>query len=406
MTLLVYTLLNGFGWCVFWDMWTRHANDGNARHGQSGFMAYGRETMRRHKAWRALLFAAVAWLGVEVALSNRHLYGRLLEPKSYAGRVTEVLVAAGRFESENIESGRVLVLGDSRMGEGFSARLANESETASFRWFNGAVAGSTLRVWAFLLERLAGDGCRYDWVVAPLQSYAAASIDRKANRILDVQCMVPLSNPWKALRFAGSFEDRGLRVPMFVRAAVPSVGLRDDILALLRDPVGRFQGLIRPGSLYRSMYAYRGRNDNVASVLSWDGENYTFSPGTDVALQKELGNQLSRVPSLRDVSAETDYQRHWMSVISRACARMGARLVILRAPRGPMGMAYAKETDADLWSILDPGMETPVVLRCETFVPLETPLHFFDSVHMNALGREAFTSRLAAELETCKGRGH
>lgn len=358
--------------------------------------------MNQRRLWRALALTSMLVIAVEMMLSSRSLYGRMLEPKSYANRVTEVLVGGRLFASEHARASRAAVLGDSRMAEGFSAKVANECSPSQVRWFSAAVAGSTPRIWSFLLQRLADDGCKFDWVVVPLQSYAAASVEHRANRTLDAQCMVPLSNPWRAVRFGLSFEDSRLRLPMFLKAAVPSIGLREDVLAFLRDPAGRVRRLSRPGALYRSMDNYRGRDSDLEPVIDWDGSRHVFAAGMDAGLRKELELARRRVPTAKDVAAETAYLRRWMGSLSSACESMGATLVVLRAPRGPLGKEYALEDAAGVRSLLGLSPKV-VVLPAETFAHLEVPSHFFDHVHMNAKGRRAFTDRLARELGTLRG---
>src|SRR4029077_14586318 len=73
---------------------------------------------------RTLFLGIAAFLCVDGAIFHSGLYVSILAPGSYAGRVAKITQA----EKERAPSGlkEVLVLGDSRIAEGFSTTLANE----------------------------------------------------------------------------------------------------------------------------------------------------------------------------------------------------------------------------------------------------------------------------------------
>ncbi|HJY19831.1 MAG TPA: hypothetical protein VJ278_01470, partial [Chthoniobacterales bacterium] len=73
---------------------------------------------------RTLFLGIAAFLCVDGALFHSGLYVSILAPSSYAGRVWRITLA----EKERAPSGlkEVLILGDSRIAEGFSITLANE----------------------------------------------------------------------------------------------------------------------------------------------------------------------------------------------------------------------------------------------------------------------------------------
>ena len=84
---------------------------------------------RQLRVARTLFLGIAAFLCVDGALFHSGLYVSILAPSSYAGRVWRITLP----EKERLPSGlkEVLVLGDSRIAEGFSATLANELGSAA-----------------------------------------------------------------------------------------------------------------------------------------------------------------------------------------------------------------------------------------------------------------------------------
>ena len=83
----------------------------------------------------ALVFVMIALPLILDQLVFRGVYLSFLEPESTAG----MTLLARSIQSSNYVPGKknILILGDSRIGEGFSARIANEIGTPTriqFRW--------------------------------------------------------------------------------------------------------------------------------------------------------------------------------------------------------------------------------------------------------------------------------
>ena len=78
---------------------------------------------------RNLLLGAVAFVALDGIMFHTRLYPSILAPDSYAGRLAVIT----RAEKQRAPSGRkeVLVLGDSRIAEGFSTAVADELGSAA-----------------------------------------------------------------------------------------------------------------------------------------------------------------------------------------------------------------------------------------------------------------------------------
>src|ERR1700687_3336732 len=121
-----------------------------------------------------LASALVIFLLLDAAIFHGGLYTTILAPQSYAGQVQ--LVVSAERERLIATQPQVLVLGDSRMAEGFSAKLADAAPDARFKYINASVPGSTLRAEYYLLRELDTDANRYASIVIPLDE------DRKSTR--------------------------------------------------------------------------------------------------------------------------------------------------------------------------------------------------------------------------------
>src|SRR5205807_6649571 len=84
---------------------------------------------------RNLLLGVAVFISVDGLVFHTRLYTSILAPESYAGR----MAALTRAEKDRVSAGRkeILVLGESRMAEGFSAAIADKlSSVDGFKLVN------------------------------------------------------------------------------------------------------------------------------------------------------------------------------------------------------------------------------------------------------------------------------
>src|SRR5437588_4589257 len=115
---------------------------------------------------RNLLFGVAAFVCLDGIIFHSGLYVSILAPDSYAGRL-EVLT---RAEQQRPASGlkEVLVLGDSRMAEGFSTTVADElGSAAGFKFVNLTEPASTVSSWYYMLREVDPAARRYSAIVVP-----------------------------------------------------------------------------------------------------------------------------------------------------------------------------------------------------------------------------------------------
>src|SRR5437762_4131154 len=115
---------------------------------------------------RNLLFGVAAFVCLDGIIFHSGLYVSILAPDSYAGR----LAVLTRAEEQRPASGlkEVLVLGDSRMAEGFSTTVANElGSAAGFKFVSLAEPGSAVSSWYYMLREVDPTARRYWAIVVP-----------------------------------------------------------------------------------------------------------------------------------------------------------------------------------------------------------------------------------------------
>ena len=345
---------------------------------------------------RVVAYSAAILLGAEFVLFAPWSYFRIAEPSSYVG---EIMARRREFSEFKTNSALItcLVIGDSRMAEGFSARMADELGTGKVAWFNGAISGSTPRTWRYLLDMAWRESGGFDFVFLPLPGYdGRTSESHLQNRELDLQYSAPLVSRFRALSYARSFSDSDLRERALFTVLFKSVAMKRDIGAFLKAPKERLEHVVRQnrhGS--RSRRNYQGNPKSVAGLVHVEGKNIVFSPEADFNSRNSF---LSSVESVcRDPSKEDlGYMEFWLGQIADYCQQNGSTLIVFRYPRGPFHSLYPEENDELLKRAIG---EKAKILPASSFADLESPEFFFDPVHLNAVGRERFTHLLVAATQ-------
>ena len=340
---------------------------------------------------RVVAYSAAILFGAEVVIFAPWSYLRIAEPSSYVG---EIMARRQEFAEFKTNSAPItcLVIGDSRMAEGFSARMADELGTGKVAWFNGAISGSTPRTWRYLLDTAWRKSGGFDFVFLPLPGYdGRTSEPRLQNRELDLQYSAPLVPRSRALSYAKTFSDPELRERAFSTVLFKSVAMRRDIGAVFKAPKERLERVVREnrhGS--RSRRDYRGNPGSVAGLVHVEGNNIVFSPEADSAFRNTFissAESVCRDPSEEDLG----YMGFWLGQIADYCQQNGSTLVAFKYPRGPFHSLYPEENGE--WVKRTLG-EKAKILPASSFGDLESPEFFFDAVHLNATGRERFTQLL------------
>ena len=187
---------------------------------------------------RNLFLGIAAFLCVDGAVFHSGLYVSILAPSSYAGRVARITQA----EKERAPSGlkEVLVLGDSRIAEGFSTTLANElGSPAGLKFVSLAEPAASANTWYYMVREVDPTTRRYAAIVVPYGiGYEPNSADP-----LRISMTAPLLRYGDCFHFASGFQRWSGRFRAFIACILRGSAYQDDVADLLAHPVARMRSI-------------------------------------------------------------------------------------------------------------------------------------------------------------------
>ena len=341
---------------------------------------------------RTLFFGIAAFLCVDGAVFHSGLYVSILAPNSYAGRVARITQA----EKERAPSGlkEVLVLGDSRIAEGFSTTLANElGSPAGLKFVSLAEPAASANTWYYMVREVDPTTRRYAAIVVPYGiGYEPNSADP-----LRISMTAPLLRYGDCFHFASGFQRWSGRFRAFIACILRGSAYQDDVADLLAHPVARMRS-IRQADKVHSGREYKGRDYDLVGT-SYDAATgqVTFAPKLTEAQRLAFRKSLIQ-PSQSDTEYSLKLQRDWIPRIMDRYLHSPTAIVLTPLPRGPFlelaGFSRGYE------SVLPSSViqRTSFSLPGSTFDFLEQPEYYFDAFHLNAKGRQKFTDTLVSEL--------
>ncbi len=342
---------------------------------------------------RNLLLGLTAFVCVDGMIFHSGLYVSILAPDSYAGRL-EVLT---RGEKQRSASGlkEVLVLGDSRMAEGFSTMVANELGSAGgIKFVNLTEPASTVSSWYYMLRDVDPTARRYSAIVVPYGiGYEPSTAD-----LLRISMAAPLLRYGDCFSFASAFQRWSGRFRAFTACILRGSAYQSDVTDLLEHPITRLRSVQQGAERIRSRDVYKGRDyDLVGTSYDPATGQVTFAPKLTEAQRQAVRKSLIQ-PSQTDTEYSLKLQREWIPRILSRYSNSSTAIVFTPVPRGPFvelpGFSKANH------SILPNSViqRTAFSLPEQTFDFLERPEYFFDAFHLNSKGRQRFTETLVSEL--------
>ncbi len=342
---------------------------------------------------RNLLLGIITFVCVDGIIFHSGLYVLILAPDSYAGRL-EVLT---RAEKQRPVSGlkEVLVLGDSRMAEGFSTMVADElGSAAGFKFVNLTEPASTVSSWYYMLREVDPAARRYSAIIVPYGiGYEPSTAD-----LLRISMAAPLLRYGDCFSFASAFQRWSGRFRAFTACILRGSAYQTDVTDLLEHPIARIRSVQHEAERMRSRDVYKGRDyDLVGTSYDPATGQVTFAPKLTEAQRQAVRKSLIQ-PSQSDTEYSLKLQREWIPRILNRYSNSSTAIVLTPVPRGPFtefpGFSKAYH------SILPSGItqRTTFSLPDQTFDFLEKPEYYFDAFHLNSKGRQRFTERLVSEL--------
>lgn len=353
----------------------------------------------------ALRIVAVAFLAVfawDSILFRSGLYGAWVEPQSRAGATRGALLKI----DYNYSPGRrnVLVLGNSRIGEGFSQSLSdNATAQSSLHFINGSIAGTDPRIWYYLLRAIDPEFDRFSALVLPVHYDLLTNPESMADYAADIGFLLPLLKLQDINVLPASFNDAGLRSQARRAILFPTQPMRADLVAMLASPMRRFKRVSDFNKNYlASLMNYPGNPNALPEIsldpktlepISWDGVDEKWKAGLT-----DYFRWLRMVPSPATLDSNERYYREWLTRIATPYHAKGIPIYLVEVPRGPWLAPQANplRPQGAIRELIDAGLVE--ALPGDTFVDLEYPRYFFDREHMNRAGRERFTPRLVERI--------
>ena len=341
---------------------------------------------------RNLFLGLAAFICVDGAIFHSGLYVSILAPRSYAGRVAKIT----RSEKERVSSGmkEVLVLGDSRIAEGFSASLANElGSAAGLKFVSLAEPAASANTWYYMVREVDPTARRYSAIIVPYGiGYEPNSADP-----LRITMTAPLLRYGDCFHFASGFQRWSGRFRAFLACILRGSAYQDDVVDLLSHPVTRIKS-IQQADKKHSGSEYKGRDYDLVGT-SYDASTGQVRFAPKLTEPQRLAFQKSLIqPSQSDTAYSLKLQRDWIPRIMSRYSHSPTAIVLTPLPRGPFlelgGFSKGYE------SVLPRSViqRTTFSLPGHTFDFLEKPEYYFDAFHLNAKGRQRFTETLVSEL--------
>ncbi len=341
---------------------------------------------------RNLLLGIVAFICVDGAIFHSGLYVSILAPSSYAGRIARIT----RSEKERAPSRlkEVLVLGDSRIAEGFSTTLANElGSPAGIKFVSLAEPAASANTWYYMVREADPTSRRYSAIVIPYGiGYEPNSADP-----LRISMTAPLLRYGDCFHFAFGFQRWSGRFRAFIACILRGSAYQDDVVDLLAHPIARIKS-VQQADKTRSGSEYKGRDYDLVGT-SYDATTGQVTFAAKLTEPQRVAFRKSLIqPSQSDTEYSLKLQREWIPRILNRYLHSPTPIVLTPLPRGPFlqlgGLSRGYESVLPNSVIQRAGLSLPG----DTFDFLEKPEYYFDPFHLNAKGRQKFTEALVSQL--------
>jgi hypothetical protein len=336
------------------------------------------------------------YLLAEILIFRSGFYGRFLEPDlSATGYLERILYS----EIHRPPSGKkeVLVVGNSRIAEGFSAKLANQRLAGDGYWFsNFGVSGTGDRVWYYLVRDVDPHRDRYAAIAIPIDDYTDPDdYEDVADRVSEMPLLVNRLSLTDIVPYTLSFTNWKSRLEVFRGLAIPGTVYQRDFQQFAEHPARRLERIddFRAHG-EEARYNYEGMNRSLAGLaVDWAHHSMAFPPDMPESERRDYtGIFFSQPPQNGRNRA---FEMRWLGALVDLYRGSQTRIIIFQAPRSPAprptSLAHLPWTTVDE---LKRRTWVKVVDR-HTFEEFEKPKLFGDYVHLNSTGRKLFSPKFA-----------
>jgi hypothetical protein len=338
----------------------------------------------------------VAFLAADAAIFRLNWYYKYLEPDSSAGMVESYIFWLKHTLPATVPE--VMVLGDSRIAEGFSSRDADRLTGNKVHFWNFGMGGTSPRVWYYVLRDADPTRRRFRAIAIELDQYSDEdNLDSRPNRLIDLNFIIGRLRLTDCPDFAASmvsweFKSRALAGCLF--KGIPLRRDAQEFLLHVSDRIKRSKEWRNKGLFYTT--GYPGREENLEG-LSADFARRTivYPPGIDA--QRRSSIEAMTMPAPAPQTGETTrYRELWLGRIVDLYKDSPTQIIFFELPRAPLPRPEGLVPAIYLQSALQ--RPRVAALPQNTFRDLERPEVFFDGLHLNRIGRGIFSARIAEKI--------
>ena len=358
--------------------------------------------MARGALWAAL--ALISFFIADNLLFRIGWYTRYLEPESSAGSLESELHWL-KYAPPLSSAPEVLVVGDSRVAEGFSARSADAAVDRRLHFWNAGLPGTTPRVWNYFLRAADPTHRRFAAVVIALDNYSDADwFAEFEDRASDQNYLVMQLGFGDCFSFAMSMRTVEAKQHALFGCFFRGIILRDDLQTFLAHPEQRISHAadwLENGLGYTNGYA--GKTETLTGMkVNWGSREISFPDSVNADTRASVTRFVLREP-VSQTGSLARYRRRWLGSILDLYRDSPTRVIFVQLPRGP-----AVDPDAAAASAprLPESAAHVSILPADAFTDLERPQWFADGLHLNHDGRLNFSARLAPQVEALLGKGN
>ncbi len=342
---------------------------------------------------RTFLLAMAIFICVDGLVFHTGLYTSILAPHSYAGRMARITMSEKDRPSSGLKE--VLVLGDSRMAEGFSSAIANQmSSLDGFQFVNFAEPASAVNMWDYMLREVDPTRRRYWAIVVP---YGVGFEPNSADP-LRISMAAPLLRYGDCLNFASIFQRWSGRFRAFTACILRGSAFQSDVVDFLAHPIARIRSVRQGPKNLQARDFYKGRDFDIAGTFYDPKTGQITFPSRLTETQRDTIRDSFVKPSQSETQDFLRMQRDGIQRILNRYSASSTEIVLTPVPRGPFaGLPGASMTFHAAYPTIT-TQRTVFSLPEQTFDFLEKPEYYFDGYHLNSKGRQRFTETLVTEL--------
>jgi hypothetical protein len=342
------------------------------------------------------LISLMAFLIADGAIFRLGWYNKYLEPQSSAGMVESYLFWLKHTLPAKVPE--VMVLGDSRIAEGFSSRDADRAAGNKIHFWNFGMGGTSPRIWYYVLRDADPTRRRFRAIAMELDHYSDQDeFDSRPNRLIDLNFIIGRLRLTDCPDFAASMVSREFKEKALAGCLFKGIPLRRDAQEFLRnisDRIKRSKDWRDKGLFYTTDYLGREENLNGLSA-DFAQRTLVYPPGIDE--QRRSSIEAMVMPAVAPQTGETArYRELWLGRILDLYKDSPTRIIFFEVPRAPL----PRPEDHVPAAWLQSALKRPRVaaLPQNTFRDLERPDAFFDGLHLNRVGRGIFSARIAETI--------